>query len=50
VLYATLVDSIIDVNQAEIAKALGVELPHRVITEAEAGQINARLSKGRPTS
>ncbi|WP_433435109.1 hypothetical protein [Nonomuraea sp. CA-141351] len=44
--YATLVESLVDVHQGELAKALGVELRHGVITADEAGQINARLSKG----
>ncbi|MEU5862087.1 MULTISPECIES: hypothetical protein [unclassified Nonomuraea] len=46
--YATLVESLVDVRQRELATALGVELPHGVITEVEAGQINARLNKGGP--
>ncbi len=48
--YATLVESVIDVSQVELANALGLELKHGMITEGEAGQINARLGKGRPTS
>ncbi|MEU6730063.1 hypothetical protein ABZ917_40695 [Nonomuraea wenchangensis] len=44
--YAILVESLVDVHQGELAKAFGVELPHGVITADEAGQINARLSKG----
>ncbi|MGI5292905.1 hypothetical protein ACQEVF_57675 [Nonomuraea polychroma] len=46
--YATLVESLVDVRQGELAQALGVELPHDVITADEAGQINARLYKGGP--
>ncbi|HYS35469.1 MAG TPA: hypothetical protein VEO01_07505, partial [Pseudonocardiaceae bacterium] len=48
--YAILVESVIDTNQSQIAAALGVKLPHGVITETEASEINARLSKGRPSS
>lgn len=44
--YATLVESITDISQPELAKALGIDLPHGVITQDEASQINARLSKG----
>jgi hypothetical protein len=48
VAYATLVESLIDINQRELATALGIDLPHGVITEPEAGQINARLRKTGP--
>ncbi|MER6581422.1 hypothetical protein [Nonomuraea sp. NPDC001023] len=46
--YATLVESLVDIRQRELATALGVDLPHGVITAEEAGQINARLHKGGP--
>jgi hypothetical protein len=43
--YATLIESIIDTSQPVLAGALGIELPHGVITKQEADQINARLGK-----
>ncbi|MFI7453982.1 hypothetical protein ACIBQX_41290 [Nonomuraea sp. NPDC049714] len=46
--YATLVESLVDIRQGELALALGMELPHGLITADEAGQINARLHKGGP--
>ncbi|MFI2478485.1 hypothetical protein [Nocardia xishanensis] len=43
--YAILIESVIDINQTELARAFGLELPHGVITQREADQINARVAK-----
>jgi hypothetical protein len=46
--YASLVEAVVDVHQADLAGALGVALPQGVITAAEAAVINDRLHKGLP--
>jgi len=43
--YTTLVESLVDISQHQLAAALGIALPHGVITKPEAGQLNDRLHK-----